>query len=148
MEETHQDTYIQVNTRFFPLAFILLICTPTISIDGEEHSRRWGRHRFDLPPGRHEVEVWFRYLFWEKCGHNTIDVEAVPGAPVEVDFYMPPWMLMAGLIKSGPVEEAAPTGEEADQAAQKTAMIAVAASVAVILVCCCGGALLGLLANM
>jgi hypothetical protein len=146
-EPAEQECYIQVHTHFFVLAFLLLLCTPRIQIDGVEHKRRWGRHRFDVSPGAHEVTVWFPYLFFSECGKNTVDVDAVPGAPEEVDFNMPPWMLAKGKMTVGPATEAALEGAEADEAAKKKTMMIAGISAAIIIFCCCcggvGGALLG-----
>jgi len=142
--EPNEDCYIQVNTRFFILAFLLLLCTTVIEIDGEKHKRRWGRHRFDVSPGRHEVSVYFGYLFMPECGRNSIDVDVMPGAPMEVDFNMPPWMLAKGAMSVGPVTEAALEGDEADAAANQKMLIVAGISAAFILFCCCGGAIGGL----
>jgi hypothetical protein len=43
----HQPrTGIQIETNFFPLSFILYLCTPTIVIDGQPTQRPWGVHNF------------------------------------------------------------------------------------------------------
>lgn len=143
--EPSLDCYIQVNVRFFILAFILLLCTPVIEIDGEKSKRKWGRYRFDLEPGPHKVTVWFPYLFLDRCGKNSVQVEAVPGAPVEVDFFMPPWIFAKGWMKVGPVEQPAPEGAEAEAARNKTLLMVLGGSAGLITLCCCCGGVLGVI---
>ncbi len=90
---------IEVKTAFFPLAFLLFMCTPRIEIDGREYKKYWGTHFFEVLPGRHQVTVFFPYLLARRCGENSITVNTEPGKVTRVKYYMPPWMLMKGLIK-------------------------------------------------
>src|SRR5438132_12914681 len=91
-----EDTGLEVGVGFFPLAWILLFCTPRVEINGRETRRPWGTHFFRVGPGRYEVAVWFPYLFWSKCGYNSRTVEVQPGEATRVRFYMWPFVLLPG----------------------------------------------------
>jgi len=92
-------TGLEVETAFFPLAFLLFLCTPTIAIDGQPHRRSWGTHFFELQPGRHTIKIFFRYLTMPECGANSIDVIVEKGKTTRIRYFMPPWMLAKGSIK-------------------------------------------------
>jgi len=96
---SQQWTGVEVQTSFFPLSFFLYMCTPTIMIDGQAVRRPWGRHYFPLPPGSHNIKIYFRYLFMDTCGANQIDVTVHPGYVNRVTYTMPPWMLAKGSIR-------------------------------------------------
>lgn len=92
-------TAIEVTAKFFPLAFLLFMTKPTITIDGNPNTASWGTHRFDVSPGRHTVKVFFKYLWLDEAGANSIDVDVPAGETVRVRFYMPPWMFAKGSLK-------------------------------------------------
>lgn len=95
-------TGIQVETSFFPLAFLLHFCTPTIVIDGHPQQRPWGSHFFPTAPGMHHVRIFYRYLFMEHCGDNSISVMVHPGYVARIKFEMPPWAFAKGSIRELP----------------------------------------------
>jgi hypothetical protein len=95
-------TGIQLTTSFFPLSFFLYACTPTIVIDGVACRRPWGTHSFQLPPGVHNVRVFFRYLFLETCGDNSINVMVEPNRVNRIVFEMPAWMFSKGAMREVP----------------------------------------------
>ena len=92
-------TAIEVTAKFFPLAFLLYMTKPTVTIDGTPHAVRWGTHRFDVSPGRHTVMVAFRYLWMAEAGANSIDLDVAEGATTRVRYDMPPWMFAKGSLK-------------------------------------------------
>ena len=92
-------TGLEVKTGFFPMAFFLFACTPVIVIDGEENKRKWGTHFFDLKEGDHTIKIFFKYLFWDQCGANTITVRIEKGRVTRIKFYMPPLVTMKGFLK-------------------------------------------------
>ena len=93
------QTGIEVTTGFFPLAFILFLCTPRVVVDGTVYMRPWGAAFFALPPGPHTIRVFFKYLFMNECGANTITVNVQPGQVTRVKYNMPPWMFARGSLK-------------------------------------------------
>ena len=93
-------TGIEVKMGFSPLAFLLFLCTPTVVIDGRAYRKSWGTHFFELEPGRHSVKIFFHYLLMPECGANSIDVILEEGKFGRIKYYMPPWMLAKGSIKT------------------------------------------------
>lgn len=90
---------IEVKTGFFPLAFILFLCTPRIEIDGYVYKTKWGTQSYQVVPGQHKVTVYFGYLWMSRCGENTVYVNVAPGQALHVDYSMPPWMFAAGSMR-------------------------------------------------
>ena len=90
------ETGIEVKMSVFPLAFILYLCTPKVEIDGRAKSRKWGTHFFPLEPGRHEVSVWFPYLWMSECGLNTVRFKLREGEVKRVTYDTPFIMGMKG----------------------------------------------------
>lgn len=89
---------LEVQLKFFPLAFLFLFCTPVVEIDGEKHRRPWGTHRFAIAPGPHRVRIYFPYLFWPECGANSIDLDLGAGESRRIRFYMPPLVFLKGSL--------------------------------------------------
>jgi len=112
-------TGIEIKMRFFPLAFFLFFCTPTIVVDGKAYRRSWGTHFFELEPGRHTIKIFFGYLFMPECGANSIDVIVEEGKINRVKYYMPPWMFARGSIKT---EQATVTAAVPKEAITKQAI--------------------------
>lgn len=96
---TSPATGVEVKLSFFPLAFFLFFCTPTVVVDGKPQRLSWGTHFIGLAPGLHTLKIFFRYLFAPECGANSIDVIVREGTFTKVVFYMPPWMLAKGSLK-------------------------------------------------
>jgi hypothetical protein len=90
---------LEIKTGFFPLAFLLFLCTPTIEIDGKPERRSWGKSSFQVSPGSHRIRIFFAYLFKPECGANETDVTIVEGQTIRINYYMPPWMFSRGSIK-------------------------------------------------
>jgi hypothetical protein len=90
---------IEVKTGFLVFAFFFFACTPRIEIDGVVHLKPWGRHKFTVTPGDHQVKIYFRYLFLSHCGENTISVKLEPGETCQLKYWMPPWMFCKGTLK-------------------------------------------------
>ncbi len=54
---------IQLRCKVFPGAFLLYLFKPRCSIDGSpEQILRWGENVLPVPPGRHRLRVWYRYI--------------------------------------------------------------------------------------
>jgi hypothetical protein len=143
------ETGIEVSAGFFPLAWILLFCTPRVAIDGRVRKRAWGTYFFPVEPGRHRVEVWFAYLWMSECGKNSTRVEVEPGETTRVSFYMWPFMFMSGSMSaSGPGPRSDSTrNSSGGTPMNKLWVIALAAGPLVvaagIFFCCCGIGILG-----
>jgi hypothetical protein len=92
---------IEVETKFFVLAFLLLFFKPRIEIDGgppREHP--WGVSGHPVAaPGRHRVTVYVPYLFFSRMGESSVDVDVAPGQAVRVQWNAPWITFMAGRIE-------------------------------------------------
>jgi hypothetical protein len=104
-----EETGIEVSVAFFPLAWILLLCTPRIAINGRVRQRPWGTYFFPVRPGVYEVEIWFPYLWRQKCGFNSREVEVQAGETARVSFYMWPWMFIPASMNVSYGERSAAT---------------------------------------
>jgi len=95
-------TGLQIETGFFPLSFFLYFCTPTIIIDGVACQRPWGVHYFQLAPGIHTVTIFFKYIWMDQCGANSINVTVYEGYVSRIKYEMPPWMFAKGSMRELP----------------------------------------------
>jgi len=86
-----QQTGLEVTTGFFFLAFLLYFFRPTIVIDGTPNKVKWGTVYFELPPGRHHVEIFFRYMIMN-AGKNSVDIDLTPGQVRRIR-YRAPWLV-------------------------------------------------------
>lgn len=92
-------TGIEVTTKFRFLQWILYLVTPTVVIDGRQYRQKWGTYFFDLAPGRHQLEVYFRYLFSSRAGANSVNFDLASGQARRF-LYRAPWIVfMKGEIK-------------------------------------------------
>ena len=93
---------IEIETSFFPLSFFLYLCTPTIVIDGVVTQRPWGKHKFKLEPGMHNVKIYFHYLFMSTCGFNQINVVVQPNCVHRIKYEMGIFRFSPGAIREIP----------------------------------------------
>jgi hypothetical protein len=89
----HSQGGIVVETKIFPLAFLLLLTRPQLSVDGGPIARvSWGQATFALPPGRHTVRCFVPYLWYRHMGDATIEVDVPPVGVVTVR-WKSPWLV-------------------------------------------------------
>jgi hypothetical protein len=93
-------TGIEVRTRIFPLAFLLLLFKTNVGIDGVDRVERWGSHFYSVAPGPHQVRVSFRYLLSRTMGENTITVDVVEGQTTRVQYRSPILVFLRGPMKT------------------------------------------------
>lgn len=72
-------TRIVVNTTFNRGSWLLFFTKPIIEINGVEHKRRWGRHVYPIEPGRHEIKVYYPYLYNYYSCLTTLYLEVSEG---------------------------------------------------------------------
>jgi hypothetical protein len=87
-----EPSFLEVRVTHAPLAVIYRLFKPTIEIDGRKERRSWGRHRFQISPGRYVVSVSYPWLFSPECGKNSVECELGPGETRRITY-------RAGLIR-------------------------------------------------
>ena len=85
---SQNETGIVVRCPCDLLALLLLLCKPTITIDGETFQKSWGEHFFPCESGFHRVHVSFRYLS-EETGDAWANVQVAPGQVVRISYQSP-----------------------------------------------------------
>lgn len=93
----HPVPGIALRTGFFRLDWTLRFTRPTVIIDGHRHRLPWGEHFFPVEPGRHQLQVSYRYLRWSAVGRASIDVDVAPDQVVKVSYRAPKSVLVASL---------------------------------------------------
>jgi len=84
---------IQITAKFFPLAFLLFLFPPTFVVDGRAMRGTWRQPTMiPVPPGSHEVRVFFRYLGIMDAGVGEGRVE-VPSGSIRRITYKAPWII-------------------------------------------------------
>jgi hypothetical protein len=86
-----------LRTGFFALDWTLKFTRTTVTIDGRPHERPWGEHFFALEPGRHELQVSYRYLYVSRAGKASILVDIAPNQAVQILYQAPRSVLVAFL---------------------------------------------------
>jgi hypothetical protein len=97
---------IDLRTVFFVLDWTLNFIRTTVIIDGQVHDVPWGEHFFQLEPGRHEVQVSYRYLRASHAGRASIVVDVGEDQVVPVSYRAPRSVLAAfrpGKLAAQPV---------------------------------------------
>lgn len=93
MANTPPGSAIYVRTRYQPLAFILGLCHPRLTLDGGPPVvGNWGETTIPVPAGQHTVRCWFRYLYLSEAGDSSVTVDVAPGQVVSVT-YVAPWLV-------------------------------------------------------
>ncbi len=103
---------IEIETKYFVLAFLLALFKPKATIDGYEVPIQWGITAVPVEPGRRQVEVWLPYAFLTHMGRNGTVVDLAPGQAVRVRWNAPWLVFLKGKITVLP-----PTGASTVQAA-------------------------------
>jgi len=97
MSGTDGQTGIRVQTKFFPLAFLLLFFKPWLSVDGAQPTKvSWGETFYPTGPGHHKVRAYVPYLYMRHMGDSTIDVDVAPGAVVSARWRAPLVIFLKG----------------------------------------------------
>jgi hypothetical protein len=94
------QTGIEINAKFFVLAFILYLFKPTFVIDGNATAGAWRTPTFfPVAPGQHQVQVHFKYVILKTAGKAVTTVTVQPGQVAKVE-YKAPWVVFfAGKLK-------------------------------------------------
>ena len=94
-----QPAFVEVELSFFPLMWILYLVSPWLAVNGQAQKQSWGKIQLTLPPGRHQFEAWYPYLFSSQTSKGTIVVDLAPGGSYKLR-YRPAWLvLLPGSLK-------------------------------------------------
>jgi hypothetical protein len=99
VEPSHVKARIKIKTGFFLLAFLFLFCSPVVEFNGQKNRFSWGTRSFDLPEGEYHVSTYVPYLFWRRCGENSVKVKAKAGGVTKISFRAPLIVFAKGSIK-------------------------------------------------
>ncbi len=109
MTDQHQpQSGIELESSYFWLAFLLYFFPPTVVVNGHAPGKvTWGRIFIPLAPGRHQVRVYFHYLFMD-AGDVTATIDVHEGHVTSVTYKAPTWFVFnAGKLA---VHETYPSG--------------------------------------
>lgn len=92
------DAGVEVTTKTPPIAFIFRLFKTKVTVDGDTHVASWGASYYPLDPGRHSIEIGFRYFFGRNMGRRQVEFDVVPGQVVHVVYNPPANIFSAGTI--------------------------------------------------
>ena len=101
---------VELGAPLSPLHQGFRLRTLTVEINGTSHQRKWGTHFFELPPGRHTVEVYMRNLLLgskEATASTVVTVEEQKVARIKSS---PPTALWHGTSGRFQIEPSEPAG--------------------------------------
>lgn len=96
---------VVLETSYMPLAFMLALFKPVITIDGRPGPLGvWGRSVIDLPPGQHQIQIHVNYV-WQ-FGQAVAVVPVGPGQQIGAFYRAPAVAFGNGAI--GPMPQQTP----------------------------------------
>ncbi|MDR7871329.1 MAG: zinc-ribbon domain-containing protein [Tissierellaceae bacterium] len=90
---------INIKLSHFPLAIYFKFCNPQILVDDKLVDKGWGSHKIDIKPGKHNIKVYFKYLFMSQCGYSSIDIDIKSDETLKLKYTMPAIIVMKGKLK-------------------------------------------------
>ena len=93
---------LRINKKFFPLAWILYLFKPNVTINGYSQKSTWGETFHPLPPGSYLLRVSYPYLFSKEMSPGELMVDIAPGQVISVKYKVPVFISMKGkLVATG-----------------------------------------------
>ena len=94
---------ITITARYFPLAFLLALVKPVVTVDGQPVRMRW-REAVVVPvtPGPHHLHAHTPYLLPRRMGKADLVVTAQPGQNVDLEYKAPLVIFAGGALGSPP----------------------------------------------
>jgi len=89
---------IEVTGTHNLLAFILDLVPLKVEVDGQAESGSWGTRFIAVPPGQHQVSVYFPYLFRPRCCEGSASVSVSAGQVTRVDYRAPMTIFSPGKL--------------------------------------------------
>lgn len=91
------DAGVEVETKFFVLAFILFLFPPVLFVDGSQPIKvKWGKVFLPLQAGRHQVRCYTPYLWIFKMGDSSMIIDVGPGQVVQTKWSAPLLVFLKG----------------------------------------------------
>lgn len=90
---------VEVTGRHNPLALFLYLVPLKVEVDGQAESGSWGARFIAVPPGQHQVTVYFPYLFKPRCCEGSASVTVSPGQVTRVGYRAPMFMFSPGKLE-------------------------------------------------
>jgi len=90
---------VEVSFTYPALGFAVKLVKTRAVIDGVEHRQGWGSSTFPLTPGRHEMEISFRWIFVPRAGRNTVSFDLAPGQVRRFAYRAPFFVFQKGPIR-------------------------------------------------
>ena len=80
------------------MAWLLYLTKLTIEVDGTPQRGSWGERTISVPPGPHEVRVYFKYIAKARCCEAAATVNTADGQTVAMEYRSPIMMTSAGRL--------------------------------------------------
>jgi hypothetical protein len=91
---------IEIIGRHSPLAWLLYFTRLTVEVDDQPQRGPWRQARFiAVPPGEHNVKVFFKYLAKVRCCEAGTVVQVAPGQVTRLEYRAPRLMTSPGKLK-------------------------------------------------
>jgi hypothetical protein len=88
-----------IDLRFPEQAFLYRSTKPRVLIDGvEQPVPGWGQHRFAVPPGPHQVQVYVPYVLPRRAGRAALEVTVPPEGEVVLEYLAPTFTMARGAL--------------------------------------------------
>jgi len=88
--------------KYHPLAFILGLLTPVVTVNGQRIQARWGRNEIPMPSGQYQLHIHAPYLIPSRIGTADTIVPVAPGQIIDVEYRAPVWVFSAGSLGPPP----------------------------------------------
>jgi len=96
-------TGVYVHPKIFPLAFLFLLFSPRLCVDGGPPTKlSWHKGFVALPPGNHTLRLYVPYLWYRHVGDSSLEVMVVPGTTDTLQWRTPWLVFLAGKWKPVP----------------------------------------------
>lgn len=81
---------LELALAYPPAAFLYRATKPTVVIDGvPQPEAPWGTRRFELPAGRHRVDVHVPYVMPRRAGKAALEVTVPSSGAVRIEYLAP-----------------------------------------------------------
>ena len=94
----HQpSTGIEVLAKRGFLQWMLMLVSPVMLVNGQQHKLSWGRHMVALPPGQYQVNVYFPWFF-QKANMTSATVAVYDGHVTALEYKTAFLTFMSGTL--------------------------------------------------